>query len=114
MTDNFARMSTGFEVFGMCVFVWASIDYNRFIKFWMLRPAPYTQRVRLAFRLFFLACVLGGVWQITRDIATSGRPAVFYLTAFPFTVAWFAVFFGLLHFIEWLHRSRMTNSNRLK
>jgi len=115
MTDiNFARMSTGFEIFGIGVFVWASIDYNRFIKFWMLRPAPYTARVRFVFRLFFLACVLGGVWQIASDIATSGRPVVFYLTAFPFAVAWFVVFLYMLHFIEWLNRSRMTNRNRLK
>src|SRR5260370_11196879 len=43
MTDpTMARMSIGFAVFAIAVFVWASIDYNRFIKFWMLRPAPYT------------------------------------------------------------------------
>jgi hypothetical protein len=86
-------MGTGFESFATGVFVWARIDYNRFIKFWMLRPAPYTRHVRLVFRLFFVACVLGGVWQIAGDIAKYGKPVVFCLTALPFTVAWFVVFF---------------------
>jgi len=44
------EMSIGFEVFAIAAFVWASIDYNRFIKFWMLRPAPYTRRVTVIFR----------------------------------------------------------------
>jgi hypothetical protein len=114
MTDiTFGKMRTGFEVFAIGVFVWASIDYNRFIKFWMLRPAPYTRRVRLIFRLFFAACVLGGIWQIAEDVAKSGRPVVFYVTALPFTIAWSVVFFCMLNFVEWLNRKRRANSNRL-
>ena len=114
MTDvTFGKMSAGFEIFAIGVFVWASIDYNRFIKFWMLRPAPYTRRVRLVFRLFFAACVLGGVWQVAEHIAKSGRPVVFYLTALPFAAAWFVVFSCMLHFVEWLNRKRRTNSTRL-
>ena len=36
MTDpTIAKMSIGFAVFAIAVFVWASIDYNRFIKFWI-------------------------------------------------------------------------------
>jgi hypothetical protein len=113
MTDiTFGRMSTGFEVFAISVFVWASIDYNRFIKFWMLRPAPYTPRVRVVFRLFFVACLLGGVWRVADDIAKSGSPVVSYLAVLPFAVAWFVVFFCMLHFVEWLNRKRMTSSNR--
>jgi len=113
MTDiTIGKMSTGFEVFAISVFVWASVDYDRFIKFWMLRPAPYTPRVRIVFRLFFVACVLGGAWRLADDVAKSGRP-VSYLTVLPFAVAWFVVFFCMLHFVEWLKRKRTTNSNRL-
>jgi len=71
------RFSFRFEIFMIGVSVWASIDYNRYIKFWMLRPAPYGRLVRLVFRLFSVACVLGGVWRIAEDIAKSGRPVVF-------------------------------------
>jgi len=46
-----AMMSIGFAIFAIAVFVWASFDYNRFIKFWMLRSAPYTQRVSIFFSL---------------------------------------------------------------
>jgi hypothetical protein len=109
MTDiTFGKMSLAFEIFAIGVFVWASIDYNRFIKFWMLRPAPYTRRVQLVFRLFFLACVVGGVWQLAEDIAKSGKPVAFYLAALPFTIAWFVGFFCMLHFV-WLNRKRRTN-----
>jgi hypothetical protein len=88
MTDpTMARMSIGFAVFAIAVFVGASIDYNRFIKFWMLRPAPYTQRVRVVFRLFFLACVVGGIWHLADTTAASGRSVTFYLGAPPFGAA---------------------------
>src|SRR5215475_10260446 len=83
----------GFEMFAVVVFLWASIDYNTFIKFWMLKPAPYTRRVRLVFRTFFLACVVGGVWRVAEDIARSEKSATFYLAALPFTVAWCIVFY---------------------
>jgi hypothetical protein len=50
MTDlTLAEMVLGFKASVIGVFTWASIDYNRFIKFWMLGPAPYTQRVSIAF-----------------------------------------------------------------
>jgi len=45
------EMSIGFEVLAIAAFVWASIDYNRFVKFWMLRPAPYPRRVTVIFRV---------------------------------------------------------------
>jgi hypothetical protein len=105
MTDpTMARMGFGFAVCGIAVFVWASIDYNRFIKFWMLRPAPYTQRVRVVFRLFFLACVVGGVWHLADTIPVSGTPLTFYSGALLFAVAWFVVFVLMLHFVEWMNR----------
>jgi|ERR1700674_271110 len=95
MTDpTMARMSIGFAVFAIAVFVWASIDYNRFIKFWMLRPAPYAQRVRVVFRLFFLTCVVGGIWHLA-DTAASGRSVTFYSGALPFGAAWFVAFCSL-------------------
>jgi len=81
---TFTKMNIGFALFAVAVFVWASVDYNRFIKFWMLRPAPYTQRVKIVFRLFFLACVLGGVWHLVEIATTIGKPAFFYLNALPF------------------------------
>jgi len=103
MTDPiFARMNVGFEIFAAAVFVWASIDYNRFIKFWMLRTAPYTRWVKVFFRIFFFACAIGGIWQVGEDFARSGRSASFYLTALPFTAAWFVVFYVMLRLVEWM------------
>ena len=105
MSDSvLARMSTGFELCGIAIFVWASIDYNRFIKFWMLRPAPYTQRVRIIFRVFFLACLVGGMWQVAETIAASPRPAMAVLSALPFAAAWLVVVFLILYFVEWMNR----------
>jgi hypothetical protein len=71
-----ANMNFGFALFAVAVSIWASIDYNRFIKFWMLRPAPYTQRVKMVFRLFFLAWVIGGTGQLVEIWKTTGRPAL--------------------------------------
>jgi hypothetical protein len=83
MSDpNFANISMGFTAFGIAVFLWASFDYNRFIKFWMHRPAPYSQRVKITFRLFFLACVVGCVWQLVETMTSSPRPALLKVAAF--------------------------------
>ena len=101
-------MSRGFELCGIAMFVWASIDYNRFIKFWMLRPGPYTPPVSIAFRLFFLACVVGGVWRLAETIAGSHKPASFYLGALLLAVAWFAVVFAMVHTVEWMNRKWRT------
>jgi hypothetical protein len=100
------KISIGLVVCGIAIFVWASIDYNRFIKFWMVRPSPYTQRVRLLFRFFFLACIVGGVWQLIDAVSATGRPAIFYLNVLPFAMAWFVVFFLMLHLVEWMNRKR--------
>jgi hypothetical protein len=116
MTDpTLERMSIGFNIFAVAAFVWASVDYNRFIKFWMLRPAPYTQRVKVIFRLFFLACVIGGVWQLADTIASFRKPAMFYLSALPFTIAWLVVFFLMLRAVEWMNvkwRARQTRERQ--
>jgi hypothetical protein len=102
------EMSIGFEVFAIAAFVWASIDYNRFIKFWMLRPAPYTRRVTVIFRLFFLACVIGGIWQLA-DSVTSLRPLVIsYLSTLGIAGAWFVAFVLMLHLVEWMNRRKTT------
>jgi hypothetical protein len=115
MTDpTMARMIFGFAVFGIAVFVWASIDYNRFIKFWMLRPAPYSQRVRVVFRLFFLACVVGGVWHLADTMPASGTPLTFYSGALLFAVGWFVVFFLMLHFVEWMNRRWRIKQSRVR
>jgi hypothetical protein len=113
MTDpTMARMSFGFAVFAMAVCVWASIDYNRFIKFWMLRPAPYSQRVRIVFRLFFLACVVGGVWHLADTMPDSGTPLTFYLGALLFAAASFLAFLLMLHFLEWMNRKWRIKQSR--
>jgi len=93
-------MDLGFTVCMVAVFMWASIDYNRFIKFWMLRPAPYRQLVLILFRIFFLACVLGGSWQVVTTAFELRKSAIFYLSAFPFALGWFAVFFLMIKFAE--------------
>lgn len=112
MTDPiFARMDVGFEIFAIGVFVWASVDYNRFIKFWILKPAPYTLWVRVAFRVFFLACVVGGIWQVVADIVRSGRSATSYLAALPITAAWFVVFYFMLRVVEWMKKKRETKTH---
>ena len=101
-----SNMDFGFALFAVAVFIWASIDYNRFIKFWMLRPAPYTQRVKVVFRVFFLACVIGGSWHLVEIRKTTGRPALTYLSALPFAAAWFVVFFLMLRVVEWMVRKQ--------
>ena len=106
-----AKINTGFAVFGIGAFVWAGIDYKRFIKFWMLRPAPYTLRVRIIFRLFFLASVIGGVWHLV-DTIPSERPATFYLTALLISVGWFVVFYLMLRLVEWMNQKRKTRQSR--
>jgi hypothetical protein len=41
MTDiTLGKMNTGFEICVIAILVWASTDYNGFIRFWMLEPAP--------------------------------------------------------------------------
>lgn len=35
------RMRFGLSVCMIAVFIWASIDYSRFIKFWMIRALPF-------------------------------------------------------------------------
>ena len=99
-------MNIGFAFFAVAVFVWAGVDYNRFIKFWMLRPAPYTQRVKVVFRLFFLACLVGGVRHLVEIGTTTGRPAFSYFSALPFAAVWFVVFFLMLRTVEWVARKR--------
>ena len=115
MTDpTMARVSFGAAVVGIAVFVWASIDYNKFIKFWMVRPAPYSKRVRIVFRLFFLACVVGGVSHLADTMPPSGTPLTFYLGALVFAVVWFVVFFLMLNFVEWMNRKWRIKHNRVQ
>ena len=115
MSDpNFANISMGFTAFGIAVFLWASIDYNRFIKFWMLRPAPYSQRVKITFRLFFLACVVGCVWQLVETITSSPRPALSYVRSLLFAAVWFAVYFLVLHVVEWMERRRSMKQSKVR
>ncbi len=102
------EMSIGFEVFAIAAFVWASIDYNRFIKFWMLRPAPYTRRVTVIFRLFFLACVIGGVWQLADSVTSSRQSVIAYLSTLGMAGAWFVAFVLMLHLVEWMNRRKQT------
>ena len=104
-------MNVGFDLFAVGVFLWASIDYNRFIKLWIHKPAPYTRQVKFVFRAFFLACVGGGLWGVAEDIARSEKRATFYLAAIPFTGAWFVVFYFMLRMVEWMNRKREINSN---
>lgn len=100
------RMDFGFAICAVATFLWASIDYNRFIKFWMGKPAPYNRRVIVFFRVFFFACVLGGLWQVARIMLQSPRPAMFYLSALPFAAAWFGVFILMLKYVEQRMRQR--------
>jgi hypothetical protein len=103
------QMSIGFELFAIAVFVWASIDYNRFIKFWMLKPAPYTHRVTMIFRMFFLACVVGGIWQLADSLMGPRQSAFSYLMTLGIAAVWYCIFLGMLHLVEWMHQRRATN-----
>ena len=98
-----ARMDLGFTVCMIAVFVWASIDYNRFMK-WMLRPAPYRPLVVILFRIFFFAFVLGASRQLITTAVELRKSAIFYLSALPFALGWFAVFFLMINHLE--RRSR--------
>ncbi len=108
------KMNIGFSIFAVGAFVWASIDYNRFIKFWMLRPAPYSTQVRIVFRLFFAVCVIGGVWHVVDLALASGLPAWSYIGTLPFVVAWFAVFYVMVRAVEWMNRKRLANQARTR
>jgi hypothetical protein len=90
--------SFGFDLAVIGVFIWASIDPNRFIKFWIFRPAPYSWSVRLVFRLLFLAVAVGGLWGIAETIYGLKHSISFYLSAmlisvvvFGGTLLWFGV-----------------------
>jgi hypothetical protein len=112
MTDpTLTRMNLGFEMFAIAVFVWASIDYNRFIKFWVLKPAPYTSRVKIVFRIFFLACVIGGLWRLAEDFVRYGGSASLGLTALPITAAWLVVFYFMLRLVERMKAKRQQDIN---
>jgi undecaprenyl pyrophosphate phosphatase UppP len=113
MSDpTFSKMNLGFAVFAIAVFVWASIDYNRFIKFWMLRPAPYSQRVRSIFRVFFFACVVGGVSQLVKTMP-AGKPASLYLGSLLVAAVWFVVFFVMLRLVEWMNQKRRMKQSQV-
>jgi len=101
-------MSAGLAAAGVAVFIWASLDYNRFIKFWMIRPAPYSGRVRVGFRLFFLACVCGGICQIATDV-----PKEQIVRSVPFALGWFAVIVVMIHIVEWMHHRRYTKKSTI-
>jgi hypothetical protein len=101
-----ARMTLGFQISAVVLLLWASLDYNRFIKFWMLRPAPYSKRVTVGFRLFFLACVVGGIWRVFDDIVQARQSPVFHLSTVAIALAWIVVFFLLVYVVEQLHKER--------
>lgn len=100
---TFDRIHFAMFVAMVAVFVWASIDYNRFIKFWMLRPAPYSWRVIVIFRVFFLACVVGALWQVVETALYSPKPAIFYLTALPLAVGCFIMYVLMINLVERTH-----------
>jgi hypothetical protein len=100
------KMSFGLAVCAVATFAWASVDYDRFIKFWMVRPPPYSRRVHIVFRVFFLACVVGGLLGLAETVQASGRPLDFYFRALPFAVGWFLVFVVMLYTVEWMNRKR--------
>ncbi len=100
------RMQLSLLVCMTVVFIWASIDYNRFIKFWMIRPAPYARPVIVIFRVFFLACVVGGLWRVVETAIHSPRPATFYLSALPVALGCFVVFFLMINLVERKHQKR--------
>jgi hypothetical protein len=106
------RMKLGLQVCMIAVFVWASIDYNRFLKLWMIGPAS-SRRVLIMFRLFFMACVIGGLWQVVGTVIGSGKDALFYLTSLPFAAGWFVVFFFMLTALSASIKSGEQNSRGL-
>ena len=107
MNDPFVeQLNLGFLLSVVAVFVWASIDYNRFIKFWMLRPAPYSRRVIIICRVFFALCVLGGAQRLAETVIASRRPAMFYLGALLVAAASFAVLVIMVRSVERMNSRR--------
>lgn len=103
MEPRLGELNLGFELAAVGLFVWASVDYNRFIKFWMIRPAPYSKLVRTLFRLFFLSCVVGGLWRVVEDVDHFRRAAYFCLTAILICALWLATWFLMVTVVEWMH-----------
>ncbi len=98
---NLPGLSLGFEAVGICLFIWASIDPNRFIKFWMRKPAPYSKLVQILFRSVFLLCVLGGVLEFASHLHDVRPAAELYVhTILTFAIS-LAVIFALVHIVEW-------------
>jgi hypothetical protein len=103
---------TGLRISAIAAFVWASLDYNRFIKFWMVRPAPYRKRIKIVFRLFFLACVVGGARDLAETIRKSHQNLTAYVPALPFAAVSCLILYLLVRVVErmaethWERRSR--------
>lgn len=104
ISPTLGELDLGFNLDGVGLFVWASADYNRLIKFWMLRPAPSSKPVRAAFRLIFFACVVGGLWQIGEDARHFGWSFHFCLIATLVCVVGMTAIFMMINLIEWVHR----------
>ena len=102
-----AELDLGFQLAGVGLFVWASLDCNRFIKFWMIKPAPYSMPVRAVFRLFFLACVVGALWQIGGNaghLQWSLRICLFATLVF---IVGMAVIFVMINVVERMGLKRL-------
>ncbi|MGA9668610.1 MAG: hypothetical protein WBQ94_05335 [Terracidiphilus sp.] len=106
-------MNLGFELAGVGLFIWASFDYNRFIKFWMIKPAPYSMPVRAVFRLFFLACVAGALWQIGEDARHFQWSLRFCLFATLVFIVGMAVIFVMINVVEWMGLKRLGRRQNL-
>lgn len=104
--------SAGFKISAIAAFVWASFDYNRFIKFWMVRPAPYRKRIKVVFRLFFLACVVGGVWDLAETIAKSHQKLTSYVAALPFAAVSCLIFYLVVRVVERMAETRWERRSR--
>ena len=90
------------------MFIWASIDYNRFIKFWMVRTAPYSLLVRSVFRLFFLAVAVGSLSRFIGDVSKSRHSTKLYGMVLLFSILLFAAFILMINLVEWMNSKRIS------
>jgi hypothetical protein len=82
------------------VYVWAIIDCDRLIKFFILRPGPYTKPVRVVFRLFFLTIAAGCIWGIVEEVHKSKHSTNYYLGALFVSVVVFGFIYLWLNVLE--------------
>ena len=82
------------------VYIWAIIDCDRHIKFFIHRPGPYKKSVRVVSRLLFLAIASGCIWGIVEEVHKSKHSTNYYLGALFVSIVVFGFIYLWLNVLE--------------